>query len=140
MAGMLKCNSSKFPMEPKLHLTIEDEGIRVNGTEFRSIIWNLRYLVHTRTDIGYAVGVMSRFMASPKVGHLKAVKQILRYVKGTVNLDVFYKGGGDGKLLGYSDRNHGMDVDDRKGTTEMVFYFSGNIITWNSSKQRTVTL
>ena len=68
------------------------------------------------------------------------MKNILRYVKGTVHYGLIYKKGGNGKLIGYSDSSHGMDRNDGKGTTGTVFYLSGNPITWCSQKQRTVAL
>ena len=50
----------------------------------------LRYLLHTRPDLAYSVGVASIFMEKPTVLHLKAVKQILRYLKGTTELGLVY--------------------------------------------------
>ncbi|GJV60668.1 ribonuclease H-like domain, reverse transcriptase, RNA-dependent DNA polymerase [Tanacetum coccineum] len=41
------------------------------------------YLLHTRPDLSYSVGLLSRFMQDPKDHHLKAVKQVIRYIKGT---------------------------------------------------------
>lgn len=138
--GMDDCNESKYPMEPKLVLTKNEGGESVNATDYRRLIGSLRYLLYTRPDLSYSVGVVSRYMESPKVAHLKAVKQILRYVKGTINHGLMYKRGGDGKLIGFSDSSHNMDRDDGKGTTGVAFYLSGNLITWCSQKQRTVAL
>ena len=90
-AAMADCNPSKCPMEPKLNLTKDEKGVPVNATEYRRIIGSLRYLIHTRPYLGYPVGVVSRYMASPKESHLKAVKQILRYIKGTVNHGLVYR-------------------------------------------------
>ncbi|KAI3736061.1 hypothetical protein L6452_15593 [Arctium lappa] len=139
-SGMADCNPSKCPMEPKLNLTKDEKGVPVNATRYRRLIGSLRYLIHTRPDLGYPVGVVSRYMESPRESHLQAVKQILRYIKGTVNHGLVYRQGGNGELVGYNDNNHGMDRDDGKGTTGMAFYFSGNLITWCSQKQRTVAL
>ncbi|KAF5794275.1 putative RNA-directed DNA polymerase [Helianthus annuus] len=139
-AGMGDCNAAMYPMEPKLKLTKDEDGESVNETQFRSLVGSLRYLLHTRPDLAFSVGVVSRFMQTPKVSHLKALKQILRYVKGTLNYGLKYKKGGDGEVTGYSDSSHGKDVMDRRSTTGTVFYFSGNPITWSSQKQRTVTL
>ncbi|KAJ9561720.1 hypothetical protein OSB04_006880 [Centaurea solstitialis] len=132
-AGMADCNPSKCPMEPRLNLSEDEGGVPVNTTEYR-------YLVHTRPDLGYSVGVVSRYMEAPKESHLKAVKQILRYIKGTICYGLVYHKGGDGRLLGYRDSSHGADPDDCKGTSGMAFYFSGNLITWSSQKQRIVAL
>ncbi|KAJ9560132.1 hypothetical protein OSB04_005292 [Centaurea solstitialis] len=140
VAGMSECNSAKIPMEPKLDLHKDDEGVPVNATHYRCLIGSLRYLIHTRPDIGYPVGVVSRYMESPRESHLKAVKQILRYIKGTINYGLVYQKGGDGKIIGYSDSNHNGDRDDGKSTSGMAFYFSDNLITWCSQKQQTVAL
>lgn len=139
-AGMGDCSSAKYPMEPGFGLTKDEGGVPVNATEYRSLVGSLRYLTHTRPDLGYLVGVVSRYMESPKESHLKAVKHILRYIKGTIKYGLVYRKGGDRKLVGFSDSSNGMDLDDRKGTTGTIFYFSGKPITWSSQKQHTVSL
>jgi hypothetical protein len=42
--------------------------------------------------------------------------------------------------VGYSDSDHAGDLDDRKGTTGMVFFLAKNLITWCSQKQSVVAL
>jgi hypothetical protein len=72
---------------------------------------------------------------------MSAVKKILRYVKGTINLGCTYKKGKEGLILhGYSDSDMAGDVDDRKSTSGMVFYLGPNPISWNSQKQKVVAL
>jgi Reverse transcriptase (RNA-dependent DNA polymerase) len=58
-------------------------GEVVDSNTYRSMIGSLRYLTCTRSDIAFVVGVASRFMEDPRYPHLKAVKKILRYAKGT---------------------------------------------------------
>ena len=95
----------------------------VDVTLYRSIVGSLRYLVHTRPDITYAVGYVSRFMQAPTSEHMAAVKHLLRYIAGTLHFGVTYeKGKGVLKLLGYSDADLAGDVDDRKSTTGMIFF------------------
>ncbi|GKB16092.1 zinc finger, CCHC-type containing protein [Tanacetum coccineum] len=137
---MLDCNPTKSPMEHKLKL-LKEEGELVNPTEYRSIVGGLRYLTHTRPDISFAVGIVSRFMEKPTVKHLQAVKRILRYVKGTLGYGLKYsKGEKNITLTGYTDSDLANDVNDRKSTGGMVFYVNGNLITWASQKQRCVAL
>ncbi|KAI3510533.1 hypothetical protein L1887_17599 [Cichorium endivia] len=140
-AGMAECNSCKYPMEPKLELTKDEEGDPVNPTEYRSIIGGLRYLTHTRPDIVYAVGIVSRFMERPTVKHLQAVKHILRYIKGTVDYGLVYTRGSDEKdVTRYTDSDLARDVNDRRSTSGMAFYLNENLVTWASQKQRSVAL
>ncbi|XP_031505063.1 uncharacterized mitochondrial protein AtMg00810-like [Nymphaea colorata] len=75
--GMFDYNPTKLPMELRSQLHKDPEGQPVDATEFRRVIGCLRYLLHTRPDLSYVVGVASRFMERPTVMHHKAVKQIL---------------------------------------------------------------
>ncbi|XP_074373621.1 secreted RxLR effector protein 161-like [Apium graveolens] len=105
------------------------------------MIGGLRYLVNTRPNISYLVGIASRFMERPTVLHLNAMKRILRYVKGTLNYGLIYKKGhGDYLLAGYSDSDLAGNVDDRKSTRGMAFYLNESLITWVPQKQRCVAL
>jgi hypothetical protein len=56
-------------MEQKLELSKKGGGEAVDGTLYRIIVGSLRYLVHTRSDICYAVGYVSRFMEAPTSEH-----------------------------------------------------------------------
>ncbi len=75
----------------------------------------------TRPDIAQAVSVVSKFNANPNAAHLTAVKRILRYLKGTLNLALKYERSDSGTLIGYSDADWAGDQDDRRSTTGNVF-------------------
>lgn len=139
--GMKECNAAKLPMEHKMKLHKDTEGEPIDATEYRRMIGCLRYLLHTRPDLSYAVGVYSRYMERPTTLHLKGVKQILRYLKGTILFGLMYtRGGNDEELTGYSDSDLAGDPDDRKSTGGMAFYVNNNLVSWGSYKQRTVAL
>ena len=68
----------------------------------------MRYLVHTRLDISFVVGYVSRFMEKPRQEHLAAVKHLLCYIVGTVDYGIVYHKFTKGnKLTGYSDSDLG---------------------------------
>nr|GEW64809.1 ribonuclease H-like domain, reverse transcriptase, RNA-dependent DNA polymerase [Tanacetum cinerariifolium] len=139
-AYMSKCNPAKWPMDPKLQLTKNKGGKEVDPTKYRRIIGSLRYMINTRPNLSYSVGVVSKFMQLPKESHYAAVKKILRYLKGTTRYGLKYPKGGNRKICGYSDSSHASDIEDRRGSTGMVFYYSQNPVTWASQKQQTVAL
>lgn len=140
-AGMLQCNATKYPMDPKDQIHKDEQGIAVDSTRYKSMVGGLRYLVHTRPDIAYAVGVVSRYMERPTTMHQDAVKRILRYIKGTLNFGLIYtRDSGNNELVGFSDSDLGGHLDDRKSTGGVVFYLNESVITWVSQKQRCVAL
>ena len=51
------------------------------------MIGSLLYLTTSRLDIMYSVCLCARFQSCPKESHLSAVKRILRYLKGTMDID-----------------------------------------------------
>lgn len=127
------------PMEPRLKLSKESKAEEVDPIEYRSVVGGLRYLLHTRPDLSFSVGYVSRFMERPTKEHMTAVKHILRYVKGTVNLGCSYKRvTSKPELLGYCDSDHGGDVDDRKSTNGVLYYFGHCPVSWISRKQKIV--
>lgn len=85
--GMGECNQTKYRMDPKVQITSDQGGTPLDATSYKSIVGSPRYIVHTRPDIAYDVGIVSRFMEKPTVMHLNAAKCILRYVKGHGVLD-----------------------------------------------------
>jgi len=141
-AGMKGCNPCHVPMENRLRLSKNDKSPPVDKTKYRSIIGSLRYLVNTRPDIAYAVGIVSRYMEDPRGSHWAAVKQILRYLSGTVNYGCIYKKlkTPETSIIGYSDSDLAGDVDDRKSTSGSVFLLGNSLVTWSSQKQRVVAL
>nr|GEW58114.1 ribonuclease H-like domain, reverse transcriptase, RNA-dependent DNA polymerase [Tanacetum cinerariifolium] len=139
-ARMLDCNETLIPMDPRTRLTKVTEGTMVNSTEYQSIIGCLRYLLHTRPDLSYSVGLLSRFMQEPREQHMKDIRQVLHYVKGTKDHGITYKHNGGNKIHGYIDSSYGVNTQEGKGTTGIIFYYGESPIRWSTQKQATVAL
>jgi hypothetical protein len=141
-AWMKGCNSCHVSMENRVKLSKKDVSPPVDKTKFRSVAGSLRYLVNTRPDIAYAVSIVSRCMEDPRASHWAAVKQILRYLAGTVNYGCIYRKHSttEAELIGFNDSDLAGDVDDRKSTSGSVFLLGSSLVTWASQKQRVVAL
>ena len=140
-AGLRGCNPCSTPMEPRLKLSKTSSNPPVDKTLYRSVVGSLRYLVHTRPDIAFAVGYVSRFMEAPTTEHWSAVKHLLRYIAGTRSYGCVYRRGeGALELIGFSDADHAGDSDDRKSTSGVFFFLGQNPVSWQSQKQRVVAL
>nr|GEY86293.1 ribonuclease H-like domain, reverse transcriptase, RNA-dependent DNA polymerase [Tanacetum cinerariifolium] len=138
--GMIDCNETLIPMDPGTRLTKITEGTMVNSTEYQSLIGCLRYLLHTRPDLSYSVGLLSRFMQEPREQHMKAIRQVLRYVKGTKDYGITYKHNGGDNIHGFSDSSYGVNAQEGKGTTGIIFYYGESPISWSTQKQAIVAL
>ncbi|KAJ9544602.1 hypothetical protein OSB04_024309 [Centaurea solstitialis] len=71
----------------------------------------------SRPDIMYATCLCARYQADPKESHLKAVKRIFRYLKGTPNLGLCYPRDSGFDLTAFSDSDFEGCKIDRKSTT-----------------------
>nr|GEV37469.1 hypothetical protein [Tanacetum cinerariifolium] len=125
-----------------LKLTKDEEGTKVDGTIYRQIVGSLMYLTNTRPDLMFIVSMISRYMKRPIKFLLAAAKRVLRYVKGTINLGVFYRKGGNKELelIGFTNSDYAGDLDDRKSTSGYVFLMSCGVVSWCLTKQPVVTL
>ena len=139
---MLDCKEVATPVNPDLKLlAAENQTEVVNQQQYQAIVGSLLYLsTRTRPDIAYAVGRVARFCAEPTQRHWVVVKRILRYLKGTNNHGLSYKGDNEGEITGYSDADWGGDTGDKKSTSGYVFVQAGAAVSWKSRKQTCVAL
>ena len=139
---MDKCNSVQAPMEFGLCLSKAEEEREIDATDYRKNIGCLRYLLHTRPDLAFCVGVLSRYMHSPRESHGIALKQCLRYLQGSSSFGLFFERSSQkiSRLIGYSDSSYNVDPDDGRSTTGHIFYIGKSPLTWCSQKQDTVAL
>ncbi|XP_021771859.1 uncharacterized protein LOC110736003 [Chenopodium quinoa] len=82
--------TNKTPTGTGTTLDEDPSGTCIDQTMYRGMIGSLLYLTASRSDISFSVGLCVRFQANPKESHLIAVKRILRYLKGTDDLSLFY--------------------------------------------------
>lgn len=135
-----KCKEAKTPMSTTIKLTRNEQGKDVDVKIYRGMIGSLLYLTPSRPDLCLSVGICARYQAKPKQSHLEAVKRIMKYVKGTVNLGMWYSKGSNKTLVGYCDADWAGSVDDRKSTSGGCFILGNNLISWLSKKQNFVSL
>lgn len=74
-------------------------------------------------------------MQFPKESHRAAMKQYLRYLRGSTTLGLFFKHACSDipRLIGYLDSSHNIDLDDGRNTAGHIFYFGESLITWCTS-------
>ena len=131
---------ARTPMAANAKLTNDPSSESVDVTLYRSMIGCLLYLIASRPDIAFSVGVCSKFQSNPKVSHLNAVNRIIKYVDGTCDYGLFYSKESNLFLVCFSDSDWVGNSDDRKSTTDGCFYVGANLVAWMSKKQNSVSL
>lgn len=155
--GMSDCNSVNIPMKAGnfIDMPEADDHEEADLKTYQRLVGKLMYLsCGTRPDIAFVVGQLSRRNADPRVGHLKAAKRVVRYLKGTMHLGHIYgsplqsteqtkapipTGTKPYGLIGYAESNYAGDPEDRKSVMGYCFYLNGAVVSWCSKKQRTVS-
>jgi hypothetical protein len=129
-----KSDSLSSEMCPKTQAEIESMA----RVPYANAIGSLMYaMLCTRPDICFAVGLVNRFQSNRGPAHWKAVKRILRYLRGTADYMLCHQGM-DLRLRGYSDADWASDLDECKSTSGYTFLLGGRAITWCSKKQSCV--
>lgn len=69
----------------------DDDYKEVELKVYQQLIDKLMYLsCRTRPDISFIVRQLSKRNADPQTNHLKAAKQVMQYLKGTMYLELIY--------------------------------------------------
>jgi len=100
---MESCKEVSTPMPSSCYMDVDVAGKGVDQTKYRGLIGSLLYLTASRSDIMFSVCLCARFQANPKESHLKAAKRILKYLKGTTNVGLWYPYHSLIHLIGYSN-------------------------------------
>ncbi|KAI5328775.1 hypothetical protein L3X38_028172 [Prunus dulcis] len=127
------------PLSTTDSLMLHDGSPLTDPTPYRRLVGGLQYLSLTRPDISFAVNKLSQFMHSPSETHWQALKRLLRYLKGTISFGLHLCRRPSNRLYAFSDADWAGDHDDRKSTTGYVVYLGGNLISWSSRKQQSVS-
>ena len=126
--GLESSSSVRTPISPNVKLTVDLLGKSVDPSLYRSMIGSFLYLIASRPDISYGVGVCARYQANPKESHMIVLKRIIKYVKSIVDFRVWYSKDTNDVLTGYFDANWAGNADDRKSTSGGCFYVGNNLV------------
>ncbi|GJV22409.1 retrovirus-related pol polyprotein from transposon TNT 1-94 [Tanacetum coccineum] len=191
--GMDLSDPVDTPMVDRLKLDEDLLGILVDQTRFRGMVGSLMYLTASRPDLVFVVCMCARYQAKPTKKHLEAIKRVFRYLKGTINMGLWYpkdnamssrpgtcirclhgvamisgstaykkhfeaikrvfrylKGtinmglwypkDNAMSLTAYADADHAGCQDSRRSTSGSAQFLGDRLVSWSSKKQRSTTI
>nr|GEY68644.1 hypothetical protein [Tanacetum cinerariifolium] len=113
--GLENYDTVPTPMVEQDKLKLDLVGKPVDHTDYRSMIRSLMYVTSSRPDIMFATCMCARYQANPNKHHVSAVKRIFCYLKGTINLGLWYPKDSGFDLTAYLDADHaGCNLDRKK--------------------------
>lgn len=142
--NMQDCKPRTTPCEQKLNYSV-DANMFSDVKKYREAVGSLIYLsTCTRPDLSFVVSRLSQYFTNPTEEHWATVKQVLRYLKGTVDKELCYQKSDTDKMeiQAYSDADWAADATDRRSTTGYCVCLkeNGPVVSWKTKKQPTVAL
>ncbi|GKE43438.1 copia protein [Tanacetum coccineum] len=77
-----------------------------------------------------------RILAKLTENHLTMVKRVFRYLKGTINMGLWYPNDTGFDLTPFVDADHAGCQDSRKSTSGSVQFLGEKLVSWSSKKQK----
>ncbi|GJY54245.1 retrotransposon protein, putative, ty1-copia subclass [Tanacetum coccineum] len=134
------CDSIDTPMVEKSKLDEDLQGKPVYATLYCGMIGSLMYLTSSRPDLIYAVCVCARYQEKPTKKHLNAVKWVFRYLKGTINMGLWYSNDTGMSLTVYANADHAGCQDTRRSTSGSAQFLGDILVSWSSKKQKSIAI
>ncbi|MBW0555649.1 hypothetical protein O181_095364 [Austropuccinia psidii MF-1] len=133
---------SLTPSATQLSNATEDKvkGLKELKINYWSAIGALNYIsLNSRPNITFAVSHLSQFLENPGITHWTACLQVLRYLYHTKTLALHYTNTGSKGVMGHADADWGNSVMDRRSISGYTITLNGNLISWLTKKQPTVS-
>ncbi|GJT50735.1 ribonuclease H-like domain-containing protein [Tanacetum coccineum] len=137
-AHMVNCNPSRTPIGTDSKLGPDGVPVR-DPTLYLSLAGGLQYLIFTRPDLSYAVQQVCLYMHDPREPHFAALKCIMRYVQGTLELGLQLYASATTSLVGYTDADWAGCPSTRRSTSGYCVFLGDNLLSWSAKRQHTIS-
>jgi hypothetical protein len=135
---MVGCKPIFVPLDQNGKLSADAGEVLKDATMYRKIVGSFIYMMITKPDLNYTIGLESQFMQVPRKPHLDGVRHTLRYVSATTDYGIFYEANTELQVHGYIDVDWAGSISDKRSTSGFMFSFGSAAVMWSSKKQPTV--
>jgi hypothetical protein len=144
--GQKDAHPVSAPLEPgsKLRRTnrqsmSSEDQFQLNKLPYRSLVGCLLYLaIGTRPDISYAVQQLSQYLDCYSFEHWTAATRLVRYLKGTRDLQLHLGGDHPISLHAFSDSDWANCLDTRRSVGGYTCSLGSGAISWMARKQKVI--
>jgi len=126
---MIDCKTIEVPIEQNHKIGRDEGSSHVHKGQYQRLVGKHIYLAHTKSDIAYAVSVVTQFMHDPKERHLQALNKILQYLKTSPGRGLLFQRNEKFKMEVCTDADYAGTVMDRRSTTGYCMFLGGNFVT-----------
>ena len=126
--GLEDSKSLGTPMSSVCRLDKDVKEKKVDQKLYKDMIESLLYLIASRPDIMYSTCMCARFQSDPRKSHLIIVKKIIRYLKDTHNISLWYDRNSTLTHNAYTDSDFASYKLDRKSTSGACQFLGNNLI------------
>ncbi|XP_021755454.1 uncharacterized protein LOC110720714 [Chenopodium quinoa] len=102
---MDECTPCTFPFPKGVKLPTETGELLEDPESYRRLVGRLLYLNLYRPDLSFSVQQLSQYLNCPRKPHMQAALHVVKCIKGTVDLGLFYLSNTDHLLSAYSDED-----------------------------------
>ncbi|GJX23181.1 retrovirus-related pol polyprotein from transposon TNT 1-94 [Tanacetum coccineum] len=88
--GLEKCDVVDILMVGQSKFDEDPNGTPVDLTRYQGMVGSLKYLTASRLDLVFVVCMCARYQTKPTEKHLTTVKWVFWYLKGTINMGMWY--------------------------------------------------
>jgi hypothetical protein len=138
-AGLEGVVPKSIPLPPNQHKDPLGSPLSADDVaRYRREVGELMYLSNTsRPDLAYGAGYLARHLQQPAHSHLSQLKQVLSYLKGTVNYALTLGKLTSEALTGWVDSDWAQEPG-RKSVYGYCFQANGCTFSWKSKRLTTV--
>ncbi|KAL0360589.1 UNVERIFIED_CONTAM: Retrovirus-related Pol polyprotein from transposon RE1 [Sesamum radiatum] len=137
--SLSNAKAATTPLPPVIKFSTTAENQLLNPESYRRLIGRLLYLSFSRPDISHATQQLSQYMQTPCQQHWNATLHLVKYLKGTPCIGLFFPAEANFSLKAYSDADWAACVDTRRSLTGYFIFLGSALISWKTKKQSTVS-
>ncbi|KAL0344222.1 UNVERIFIED_CONTAM: Retrovirus-related Pol polyprotein from transposon RE2 [Sesamum angustifolium] len=126
-AGLENCRPVSTPLLVGLNLTSHAQPALADPEPYRRLVGRLFYLGFTRPDISYGAQQLSQFVHHPSQIHMDVAMHLVRYLKGCLDLGLFFPSSNLLVLKAYCDADWASCVDSRRSLTGYCVFLGDSL-------------